>query len=224
MTAGKMLLCIDPIRSILGIAKLGWSIARTFLRWSRYLTDPIVDIVVEIMRDVVLKPLGGAFLAAEKILARVLGLEGRYSSAGGLDLAGMLGKAKNSVGIGTVSEPIVRAPRILSIAIPDLITSRLTLIPSTLDIPLEIKSETILDGLASVGNKAYKAYDAYRSFAIRTATSGTIGDGIACLVLAYAVVLGLVVTVAWLGEKGHIQASDEWKKGLRRFRLSVKVS
>ncbi|ODN91420.1 hypothetical protein L198_05934 [Cryptococcus wingfieldii CBS 7118] len=77
MLIGKLCLSLDIIRSIL-------SICGRVIHLVRKVTDPVVDIVFEIVKDVVLLPLLNSGKAAEKILAKKLGLQvsSRFGSQG----------------------------------------------------------------------------------------------------------------------------------------------
>ncbi|OXG23731.1 E3 ubiquitin-protein ligase MARCH6 [Cryptococcus neoformans Ze90-1] len=79
MLIGKLFLSFDFIRTALGVSS-------KILIIIRKVTDPVVDIVLEIVKDVVVLPLMASGRAAEKIVAKKLGLEVGYrlgSSSGG---------------------------------------------------------------------------------------------------------------------------------------------
>ncbi|WVQ75379.1 hypothetical protein IAR50_004999 [Cryptococcus sp. DSM 104548] len=77
MVLGKLCLSLDIIRSSL-------SICGRVIHLVRKVTDPVVDIVFEIVKDVVILPLLNSGKAAEKILAKKLGLQmsTRFGSQG----------------------------------------------------------------------------------------------------------------------------------------------
>lgn len=81
MLIGKLFLSFDFFRTALGVSS-------KILIIIRKVTDPVVDIVLEIVKDVVVLPLMASGRAAEKIIAKKLGLEVGYrlgSSSGGFN-------------------------------------------------------------------------------------------------------------------------------------------
>ncbi|KIS00118.1 E3 ubiquitin-protein ligase MARCH6 [Cryptococcus deuterogattii 2001/935-1] len=79
MLIGKLFLSFDFLRTALGVSS-------KILIIIRKVTDPVVDIVLEIVKDVVVLPLMASGRATEKIVAKKLGLEVGYrlgSSSGG---------------------------------------------------------------------------------------------------------------------------------------------
>ncbi|WVN91117.1 uncharacterized protein L203_106367 [Cryptococcus depauperatus CBS 7841] len=68
MILGKIFLSVDFVRSFI-------SIFSRVLYIIRKITNPVVDVVLEIVKDVVVLPLFASIRAAEKIIARKLGLE-----------------------------------------------------------------------------------------------------------------------------------------------------
>ncbi|WVR09207.1 hypothetical protein IAU60_006269 [Kwoniella sp. DSM 27419] len=68
MIIGKLVLCIDPIRTVISVS------TRT-IQLVRRITDPIVDVIYEIVRDVVVLPLLASIRAAETIIVRKMGMD-----------------------------------------------------------------------------------------------------------------------------------------------------
>ena len=76
IVAGKVVLALDVIKS-------GFVLCRLLLRSVRVLTDPVLDVVFEITKEVILLPLWSSFQALERIVASRLHLQpSAYTSIG----------------------------------------------------------------------------------------------------------------------------------------------
>jgi hypothetical protein len=229
IAGGKMFLCIDPIRSVLKAGTITWNLIRAFLRWSRFITDPVIDMGVEIGRDAVLKPSFAAFIAFEKILATKFGMESMEMPStrhirGYHHLMSLFQQAYILADYATPPKQKLWTPNYYTIVIPNIIANRSRFIPPTIRMLLNPNPIFLVDAIEDLGHKSFKAYEAYRTHAIRLASGHTLADGIACLVIGYAATLIGMTILAWEVEAGTFKASGkEWKQGLRRYRLSSKV-
>lgn len=222
MTAGKVMLCIDPIRSVIATGKMTWQGSRTLLRWFRFISDPVIDFGLEIARDVVFRPVIGAFFAAEGIVARKFGFGPNLSSSPWSNVSGRLLQAftfAKKAGGSTQA-----APRLYNFAVPPILSSRVNFIPSSITIDLTPDPALVFDAFEKLGNASFNAYEKYRAFSIQVATGKGLGNGLTCLAVGYFIAIAGMTCLAWEGERGNIRMSEDLKQGLRRYRLSVKVS
>lgn len=251
MTIGKIVLCIDPVLCVQALARVP---LRKPLSILRYLIDPVIDITFEIIKEVLFKPGFAAFCAAERILARKLGLETfisqasrMYSGLFGRIFArrlGLLGATprdpwdtstgyydstaynhpweaiRSKMGsdrkdVGYLQALLRNLAQITGMYWPEL--------PAT-NVSIPVDGIAILDAFEWLGNRSYRAYEAYRTACVNLATSDKLGENVLCALIGYLSTIAVTTSLAWTGEQGHIRVAQGWKAGLRRYRLFVKVS
>ncbi|WVF65735.1 hypothetical protein IAT40_000467 [Kwoniella sp. CBS 6097] len=163
---GKLALSIDPIRSTLSV------LSRT-LYLIRKVTDPIIDVVIEIVKEVVVLPFLSSVGAAEKIVARNLGLDSMGSSANLFSkLSSFVSSTANSTSTTSTDTGNTKYVGLLG------------------------------DGLAWIGQHAYDLYSTYLEAKHSVASSTSVTGRIWCAVAGYAVVGAAVAIMALLGESG----------------------
>jgi E3 ubiquitin-protein ligase MARCH6 len=199
LMAGKLLLSIDVLHTILTLGVI-------VLRGLREITDPVVDILWEITREVVLVPGLASFRALERIVARKLGLE----------------LPEISFHSGSVSSPS-------SVLLPTAAMAWLIKLPSIgalLDrLPSAATSHSLLlDALEYLGHAAYILHSRSREISIAIASSDKMSDRAWCLLAGYALGFAIITIVAIAGEEALGRLGGAVADGMRRYGLCFKVS
>jgi hypothetical protein len=180
MVIGKVLLCTDIIHPLARLATM------TF-RGVKTITDPVVDIAWEILREVLLIPGLASIRALESIAARKLGL------------------ATTSLGSSYTSTSTVDAVVPASVK-PSFSTMSawLASLPYLGGLFAQLSSRSVitlvLDKLEMIGHTAYTLHARSREISLVIAKSGGLADRAWSLVLAYAVGLVLAGLIALLAE------------------------
>jgi hypothetical protein len=179
MVIGKVLLCTDIIHPLASLATM------TF-RGIKTITDPVVDIAWEILREVLLIPGLASIRALESIAARKLGL------------ATTSGSSHTSTSTVDAAVPASLKPSISTIS------SWLASLPYLGDLSAQLSGRSaidpVLDTLEMIGHTAYTLHARSREISLVIAKSGKLGDRAWSLVLAYAVGLVLAGLIALLAE------------------------
>ncbi|WVQ93381.1 hypothetical protein IAU59_000450 [Kwoniella sp. CBS 9459] len=162
---GKLALSIDPVRSTLAV------LSRT-LHLVRKVTDPVVDVIIEIVKEVVVLPFLSSVGAAENIVARNLGLDSMGPSA---SLFSTLSNLVSSS--STVTAPSSEAGTAKYVGL-------------------------LGDGLAWLGQHVYDMYSAYLEAKHSVASSRFVTGRIWCAAAGYSVVGAAVAVLALVGEAG----------------------
>ncbi|WVQ64153.1 uncharacterized protein L199_002314 [Kwoniella botswanensis] len=186
---GKMFMSTDIIRTVLSTA------GRT-LYLIRKVTDPIVDIIFEIVKEVVALPMITSIRAAETILARKLGL-----SDGG---------ARRDV--------LSKLTSIIS-----LNTSTTTSSSAANDEEQGRHIGLLGDGLAWVGQYAYDFYTAYVAAKRRISISHSVSHRLITVSSGYGVAAAIVGLIALPGENGGT-ISKELKKIVKDHAMFLKLA
>ncbi|OCF30561.1 hypothetical protein I316_07762 [Kwoniella heveanensis BCC8398] len=185
---GKLALSIDPIRSTLSV------ISRT-LYLIRKVTDPIIDVVIEIVKEVVVLPFLSSVGAAEKIVARNLGLDSIGSSAN------LFSKLSTLLSSASTAAPTSSSSEVASSTYVGLLG----------------------DGLAWVGQHAYDFYSTYLEAKHSVASSRSVTGRIWCAAAGYSVVGAAVAVVALVGESGG-GMSREVAKTIKEHSMFFKLA
>ncbi|WWC91366.1 uncharacterized protein L201_006309 [Kwoniella dendrophila CBS 6074] len=187
---GKLFLSTDMIRTSL-------TIARRTLYLIRKVTDPVVDIVFEILKEVVILPFLAAVRGAETIIARKLGLDDR----------------------SVQGDMLTKLTSILSLSSSTSSTS----IPIE-DITDKGKHVALLgDGLAWVGQHAFDAYSAYVQGKRRISISDSVSGRMITVLSGYGTAAGIVGLIALPGDHGGA-ISRELSKIVRDHAMFLKLA
>ncbi|WWD21007.1 hypothetical protein CI109_105488 [Kwoniella shandongensis] len=190
MIIGKLFLSIDFVRSTL-------SIGRRTLHLVRKVTDPIVDVFWEIVKEVLILPLLSSFRAAERIIARKVGLGRQPLPPARTNLFSKL------TGLLTTSPP----------ANVTLETSK-----------SQIVMTKVADVLALVGQVAFDSYEVSLAFQHKIATSDRSQDRIWCMLSGYGVAGGVVALIALAGDAGFGSIPAEWARTLKQHGMFLKLA
>ncbi|WVQ81661.1 hypothetical protein IAT38_003786 [Cryptococcus sp. DSM 104549] len=189
MAIGKIFLSVDLIRTALMMG------LRT-LRLVKKITVPVVDVVWEITKDVLLLPAIGSFKALERIVLKKLGMSAWEVNRFG----GFAAVNKASSSGFTVPAPIV---------------ALLARVPPSLR-PDEL--------LAALGQRSLDEYDKYIARNRAWATSGTMGGRAGCVLAGYASMLGTVLLIALGGEAGFGNAAGMLAGVIKQNVTFIKVA
>ena len=194
MIIGKILLCIDLIRLPLNVGNM-------VLKGVRFFTDPIIDVSLEILREVVFKPGLASLRALENILAGKLGLshEAVSPSAG---IAFPSWDFSGGTVFGTIEDMLSRIGPLNNNAV----------------------IEKLGDFFALIGNKSYHFHQTFREQSLEIASSAKMSDRAICVFAGYYVFLATVVMVAIAGEANFGIASTGMAGEIRKNALFLKVS
>nr|XP_019047804.1 hypothetical protein I302_04422 [Kwoniella bestiolae CBS 10118]OCF26734.1 hypothetical protein I302_04422 [Kwoniella bestiolae CBS 10118] len=185
---GKLFLSTDIIRLILSTA------GRT-LYLIRKVTDPIVDIIFEIVKEVVAIPLFASIRAAETILARKLGIDDGGSRRD------VLSKVFALLPLGSTSSSTPAA-----------------------NVEVKGKYIGLTgDGLAWLGQHAYDFYAAYVAAKRRISISNSVSHRLVTVFSGYGVATAIVGLIALPGENGGT-ISKELKKIVKDHAMFLKLA
>nr|XP_018259002.1 uncharacterized protein I303_08544 [Kwoniella dejecticola CBS 10117]OBR81160.1 hypothetical protein I303_08544 [Kwoniella dejecticola CBS 10117] len=189
---GKLFLSTDMIRTAL-------STARRTLHLIRKVTDPVVDIVFEIVKEVVALPVISSVRAVETILARKLGLSDSTPSGQTDILTKIAAFLSFTTSSSTAGEPVAS----------DASQGRYI--------------GLIGDALAWLGQHAYDTYTCYVAAKRRVSIGNTVSNRMTTVLSGYGVAAAIVGMIALPGENGG-SISKELSKIVTDHAMFLKAS